>query len=62
MNKYIYKGPVTEFGKCIMNNWMAETYAPSEAKALSNFKFQFKQQNNRLPGSKIELPGTIIML
>lgn len=41
MKKYKYKGPVTLFGKCVANNWNAETYAPSDKKALSNFRYQF---------------------
>lgn len=59
MNKYIYNGPVTTFGRCIANNWKAETYAVSPDKAKSNFIFQFKKQNNLVKSSKIELPGKV---
>lgn len=59
MSLYVYYGPVTEFGRCIANNWRGETYAPSKAKAKSNLIYQFKKAHNRLPQSKIELPGTI---
>jgi hypothetical protein len=59
MSLYTYSGPVTEFGRCIVNNWEGQTYAPSKAKAKSNLIYQFKKANNRLPQSKIELPGTI---
>lgn len=59
--KYTYVGPVEEFGKCIAHRWEATTYAPSEAKARSNLIFQFKKSNNRLPTTKIELPGKIML-
>ena len=61
MEKYIYEGPVCEFGKCIMNRWVAETVASSEKKALSNLKYRFKKQNNRMAGAKIELPGKLTL-
>lgn len=59
--KYTYVGPVEEFGRCIAHKWIATTYAPSAAKARSNFIFQFKQANNRLPGTKIDLPGKVML-
>lgn len=60
MQKYIYKGPVMEFDKCIMNHWESQTVAPSKKKAKSNFKYQFKKQHDRLPTAMIELPGIIL--
>lgn len=62
MNKYIYDGPVLEFNTCITNRWYGYTYAPSEKKALSNLKYQFKKTNNRTANSKITLPGKIISI
>lgn len=59
MNKYVYEGPVEEFGKCTTRNWFATTYAPSEAKARSNFMYQYKKQYNRASNVKITLPGVI---
>lgn len=59
MNKYIYDGPVMKFNRCIMDHWEGETVAPSETKAKSNLAYQFKRQNNRLPGTKITLPGSL---
>ena len=60
--KYTYVGPVEEFGKCIAHKWISTTYAPSERKARSNFIFQFNQARNKLPYTKIDLPGKIVMV
>jgi hypothetical protein len=60
MDLYSYKGPVVEFERCIANNWVGKTYAPSEKKARSNLAHQFKQENGKTPTSKISLPGKII--
>ena len=57
--KYTYSGQVTSFDKILANNWKATTYAVSEAKARSNFKYQFKTNFNMLPGTKVDLPGKI---
>lgn len=59
MQKYTYRGPVLSFGKLISNQWEAETFASSKAKAKSNFAYQYKKKAKILPGSKIELPGKI---
>ena len=60
MQKYIYKGPVMEFGKCISHCWEGSTMAPSESKARSNLAYQFKKKNNRVAGAKIALPGELV--
>lgn len=57
MNIYSYDGPVMEF-----DNWIASTRAVSEKKARSNLTYQFKKKNNRLPGTKIILPGKISLV
>lgn len=44
MNKYIYNGPVTLYGKCVDSHWYGITYATTKAKALSNLTYQFKTQ------------------
>ena len=59
MNLYLYDGPVMEFNNCVANRWTASTRAVSEKKARSNLTYQFKKKNNRLPGTKIILPGKI---
>ena len=51
-----------EFGDCVVNHWKASTYAMSERKARSNLTYQFKKQNNKLPSTKITLPGKLIAL
>ena len=50
MNLYLYDGPVMEFDNCVANRWTASTRAVSEKK------------NNRLPGTKIILPGKISLV
>ena len=62
MDRYIYDGPVIEFGTCIVNRWKAETTASSMSKAKSNLKYQFKKKNNRIAGARIDLPGEIKMV
>lgn len=59
MDKYVYDGPVMEFDTCIMNHWKGETVAVSESKAKTNLAFQFKKKYNRMPNSKITLPGKL---
>ncbi len=62
MAKYSYNGPVTEFGRCIVNNWQGTTYASSESRARNNLAYQFKTQNNRMASSKIDLPGKLSII
>lgn len=57
--KYIYRGPVLEFDRIVADDWKASTYANSEAKARSNLAYQFKKQNNKIPASRITLPGKL---
>lgn len=56
MARYLYKGPVMEFDKCIVNAWTGQT----EAKAKSNLSYQFKKYNNRTANAKITLPGKLL--
>ena len=62
MNAYSYKGPVMVFNVCVANYWEATTHAVSKKKTLSNFKYQFKKQNNRNADTKIDLPGEIKLI
>lgn len=62
MTQYIYDGPVMEFDTCISNRWKGSTYASSEKKARSNLAFQFKKQTNRVAGTRITLPGKIMVV
>ena len=58
---YSYNGPVLEFGRIVTNNWQAQTYATSEAKARSNLAYQFKKVNGKVASTKITLPGKIVI-
>lgn len=58
-HKYAYDGPVLEFDTCVADHWKGETMAPTERKARSNLTYQYKRQNNRLPGTKVKLPGKV---
>ena len=42
-NRYFYEGPVYIFGSMVKENWVAETFAPSEKKAKCNFEYQYKK-------------------
>ena len=61
MALYSYNGPVLEFDRVVTNNWQAQTYATSEAKARSNLAYQFKKVNGKVPKTKITLPGKIVV-
>lgn len=59
--KYIYVGPVTEFGRVINNNWYGETIATSGKKARSNLTHQFKKEFGKTTRTKIEIPGKLVV-
>lgn len=60
MNQYMYDGPVMEFNTCVANRWQGSTYAASEQKARSNLAYQFKKKTNRIPSTRITLPGKVV--
>ncbi len=60
MKEYTYNGPVMEFGRCVAQNWYGSTLAQSEKKARNNLAYQFRQQNNKVPNTKITLPGKLV--
>lgn len=62
MKQYSYDGPVMEFETCVANRWKASTYAVSEKKARSNLAYQYKKKNNKVPNSKITLPGPLVLV
>ena len=62
MKIYSYCGPVMEFGKLIAERWCGETKAISEKKARSNLAYQFKQEYDRVPRSRISLPGALLVV
>lgn len=51
-----------EFERPIVDNWKASTYAPSERKARSNLTYRFKKTHNRVPNTRITLPGKIVLV
>ena len=55
VKRYLYKGPVLEFDRCITPMWTAETSATSKAKAKSNLAYRFKRDNNKIKTAKITL-------
>ena len=61
-HKYIYEGPVKEFDTIVSQHWTGETMAPSEKKARINLAYQYKKKTNRIPATKITLPGKIKMV
>ena len=58
-NLYKYQGPVHHLDSVLERNWVAYTYASSEAKARNNIAYQYKRITNREPWSQICLPGEI---
>ena len=61
-HKYVYDGPVMEFDTCVADHWRGETVATSESKAKSNLAYQYKKKNNRIAGTRVTLPGKIVMI
>ena len=61
-HKYVYDGPVMEFNTCVADHWRGETVATSESKAKSNLAYQYKKQNNRIAGTRVTLPGKIVIV
>lgn len=59
---YSYEGPVKEFDEIIARNWKSTTRAPSEKKARNNLAYQAKKYFNRIPATKITLPGKIMVV
>lgn len=62
MRRYRYIGPVMEFGRCLQDRYEGETVAESPKKAKSNIAYNWKRMNNRVPGSRITLPGKILAM
>ena len=60
--KYAYDGSVLVFDTLVADRWKGETMAPNARKARSNLSYQFKKQNNRMPGVKVTLPGEVKMV
>lgn len=62
MKKYMYEGPIMFFETCVASNWKAYTTATSEAQARNNITHQAKRLLNKLPSSRVTLPGKITVV
>ena len=62
MKLYSYEGPVMVFDVCVASMWRGSTYAVSEAKARSNLTYQAKKALNKVPGTRVTLPGKIVCI
>lgn len=54
-HRYRYKGPVVKFDKVVTENYVGETVAESQKKAMSNIIFNYKKDNNLLPTVRVTL-------
>ena len=61
MARFVYKGPIMEFGNLLADHWYGETVADTERKARNNLAYQFKKRNNRTASAKISLPGELVV-
>lgn len=62
MKLYEYEGPIMVFDTCVASNWRGATYAVSEAKARNNLTYQAKKLLNKLPSTRVTLPGKITLV
>lgn len=60
--EYSYDGPVLEFGRCVTDRWTASTCAETEKKARSNLAYRYKKQFNKVPNTKVDLPGELVVV
>ena len=60
MTLYSYEGPVMEFERIVADRWKATTYAVSENKARCNLTYRYKKEHNKVPATKVTLPGKIV--
>ena len=61
MKRYLYDGPVKEYGTCVNSRWRGETMAPSEKKARSNLAYQYKKRFGKVVNTRIVLPGKLVV-
>lgn len=62
MKKYMYEGPIMVFETCVASNWKAYTTATSEAQARNNMTYKAKRLLNKLPSTRVTLPGKITIV
>ena len=59
---WIYKGPVTSFGKVINDDYKGGSQAVSSKRALANIAFSYKKKHKLEPNAKIELDSRYLCL
>ena len=59
--KYTYRGAVYAFDDLVMANWEASTWAVSEAKAVANLKYRFRQFAGMVNHTPITFSGKLIV-
>lgn len=58
MLRYMYKGPVYHFTKCINPCWQGITEAQSTSKAFNNLTFRAKKEHGLVANARISLDRT----
>ncbi len=57
--KYTYEGAVYAFDNLATNHWKASTWAASEARAISNLKYRFRQFAGMVQRTPITFDGRL---
>ena len=60
--KYTYRGAVYAFDSLVAAHWEASTWAISEAKAVVNLKYRFRQSAGMANHTPITFSGRLIVL
>ena len=59
-SRFHYEGSVYAFQTLVAENWSATTYAESEKRAISNFKYKFRRKFNYAVNVPLSMPGKVI--
>lgn len=59
--KYTYRGAVYAFDSLVAVHWEASTWAISEAKAVANLKYRFRQSAGMVNHTPITFSGRLIV-
>ncbi len=62
MNRYIYKGAIMLYGKCVADRWQGETLAATKDKAVSNLKFQARKALGLQPQVPIIFTADVLLV
>ena len=61
MIKYSFSGQVYIFySQLAERHWTGETYAKSEAKAITNLKYQYRKANGLSMNTPVDLEGRLV--